>query len=82
MPTISIRGASRGRIERQARAAAVLCSQLLGLAEQRIATALNMSQQRVSVLRRQIPSGEVRDLASRVMNQMRAVEVGTQIGAK
>ena len=72
LPRALVRGASRGALEVSARAAAVHCSLLLGLTEQGIARALNISQQRVSVLRRQTPSFEVRELASRVVENMNA----------
>jgi|MudIll2142460700_1097286.scaffolds.fasta_scaffold45075_2 hypothetical protein len=67
-----IRGGSRSRTEVTARAAAVRCSMLLGLTEQAIARALNISQQRVSVLRRQTPSNDVRVLAAVVLDDVQA----------
>ena len=43
----------------------------MGLTEQRIANALNMSQQRVSVLRRQAPSNDALEVATHVNQDLR-----------
>ena len=82
VPSALVRGASRGALEVRARAAAVHCSLLLGLTEQGIARALNISQQRVSVLRRQTPSYEARELASRVVANMNATTDTLALRAK
>ena len=70
VPSTALRGSSRGHVETAARAAASRCSLLLGVTEQTIANELNISQQRVSVLRRQVPSDAIRDLAACVVDRL------------
>lgn len=72
-----ILGGTRGASELVARDAAVHCSGLLGLTEKRIANALNMSQQRVSVLRRRTPSNDALAVATHVSEDLRRLAGGT-----
>ena len=69
--TPRILSGTRGAPEVLARAAAVHCAGLMGLSEQRIATALNISQQRVSVLRRSRPSNDALVVATQVTDDLR-----------
>jgi hypothetical protein len=64
--TAALRSKSRGEVEVLGRSVAVRCSMSVGLPEPRIARALNISQQRVSVLRRRVIPGEVLALAEAV----------------
>jgi hypothetical protein len=66
-----ISSGSRGPSEQLARHVAVQCSEMLGLADTRIARALNLSQQRVSVLRRKPTSNEVRAIAAMAYDDLR-----------
>ncbi len=71
--TARIVGGTRGAAEVMARSAAVHCGGLLGLSEQRLANALNISQQRVSVLRRTTPSNDVVKIATNVTTDLHAL---------
>lgn len=73
VPTSQIRGTSRKAAEVLARAVAVHCSAQFGLHEVDIARALNLSQQRVSVLRRQTPTDDVMTIASAVHSEVCAL---------
>ena len=74
--TARIVSGTRGAPELLARAAAVHCACLMGLSEQRIANALNISQQRVSVLRRRTPSNDAIQVAMQVTDDLRELCAG------
>lgn len=81
VPASQIRSTSRKATEVLARAVAVHCSARFGLHEVDIARALNLSQQRVSVLRRQTPSNDVVTIASAVHLEVCAL-LGGQCATK
>jgi REP element-mobilizing transposase RayT len=68
----AIRNGNRRRPAVQARAVAVRCGAALGLTETVVAHALQISQQRVSMLRQQAPSNDIEALAVLVQREIRS----------
>ena len=65
-----IRSTTRGQREVVGRTVAVHCASALGVSGRGVANVLRLSQQRVSVLRRQTPCAEIRSLCREVSRRL------------
>lgn len=81
MSTEQLRSRRRGKREQIARQVAVQCAERVGLTGVDIATALGMSQQGVSVIRRRHPEADVTALCTRVLQRLGAIGASSANGA-